>query len=259
MEFIRLLQQLTNITTLDFIWKTPHHRGGSLPFPDMRHQSSFCHKIKANPNQLPLCVHDCSDRLHFFRESDIAYQKKCHAGGHLIYVPFCVEKNYLGTLVIGPFSLRVKDTLLPYIELDKINQISEMIEMMKPIIIKEILNQFPILQDKDHDPIQKCLVYCRNHLHEEITIESLASECHLSPSRLMHLCKEKTGRTIIELLIEMRIQKACTLLESTNFKIKDIALLSGFFNHNYFNLKFKTLMGQTPKEYRSKNHNINEP
>jgi len=260
MEFISLLKGLTGVLEMDCIWKAPKNITQSdLPFRDMIHQSPFCQKIKSNNTQLKQCIFDCSDRIHYFKETNDTCMKNCHAGGELIYAPFSIKEIYVGTLLIGPFTSHKKNSDLPYLTKEKQKHLIEIIEMIRPIIIREVVEKVPFFDREEQNPLFKCFAYCKQHLHEEITIDILAKHCHLSTSRLMHLCKEKMGRSIIDILIEMRIQKACELLESTNFKIKDISTLSGFANLNYFHLRFRSWIKLTPKEYRAKNHKVNEP
>lgn len=53
-----------------------------------------------------------------------------------------------------------------------------------------------------------------------------------------------------EYIRKLRIEKAITLLESTQYNLSEIAYLTGFSDQSHFTRIFKKLMGQNPSEYR---------
>lgn len=53
-----------------------------------------------------------------------------------------------------------------------------------------------------------------------------------------------------EYIRKLRIEKAITLLESTQYNLAEIAYLTGFSDQSHFSRIFKKLMGQNPSEYR---------
>ena len=57
------------------------------------------------------------------------------------------------------------------------------------------------------------------------------------------------GKTCIECVHWMRIEKAKELLKNTNMSIKEISERTGYANLNNFYMHFKKLTGMTPKAY----------
>lgn len=100
--------------------------------------------------------------------------------------------------------------------------------------------------------LKPALEYIRSHLHENISINTLASQCHLSESRFMSLFRRFTGQTSIEYISRLRIREACLLLRTTDNNILDIALTCGYKNLSNFNRHFKKIIGLSPREYRHK-------
>ena len=62
--------------------------------------------------------------------------------------------------------------------------------------------------------------------------------------------KKKSGKSVIEYINEVRINRAKSFLEKEDTSIGSIALLVGFGDINYFSRKFKALVGMTPTEYK---------
>ncbi|MFT5168337.1 MAG: AraC-like DNA-binding protein [Saprospiraceae bacterium] len=82
------------------------------------------------------------------------------------------------------------------------------------------------------------------------TISYLAKECFLSPNYLSDLLKKETGRTTKEHINDFIVDKAKTLLLSSNDSISGIGYTLGFNYPHYFSRLFKNKTGMTPQAYR---------
>lgn len=94
------------------------------------------------------------------------------------------------------------------------------------------------------------LNYLNTHYREAVTIQQLAHQVALSPSRLAHLFKQEVGRSIIETLLAIRLQQAARLLEYTALPINQIAGEVGFQSAAYLARQFTAYYGQSPQAYR---------
>lgn len=92
--------------------------------------------------------------------------------------------------------------------------------------------------------------YIDKNYQEKITLESLAKLTHTSKYYLSHAFKEYTGQSIIDYLIDRRIQEACKLLKTTNHTIGSIAQMIGYETTSYFSSAFKNRMKMSPLSYR---------
>lgn len=63
-------------------------------------------------------------------------------------------------------------------------------------------------------------------------------------------------QTLTETVIKVRLQYACQQLIMTNSSIKSICYDCGFDSLSYFYRLFKKHVGQTPVQYRKKNHKV---
>lgn len=78
-------------------------------------------------------------------------------------------------------------------------------------------------------------------------LSELAERVYLSPSRFSDLFKQTVGISPMDYLIGVRIDKAVSLLETTDMKVTAIAMECGFRSLSNFNRLFQQRMGMTPR------------
>ena len=84
------------------------------------------------------------------------------------------------------------------------------------------------------------------------TLDALAAEVHASPEALRRRCLRELGRSPVQHVTYMRMQRAQTLLESTGDKLDTIAGMVGFTDAMTFSRAFKRWIGCTPGDYRQR-------
>ena len=84
----------------------------------------------------------------------------------------------------------------------------------------------------------------------DFKIEKLCLDSGFSHSQLLRLFKNEYGRTIRDYLIDKRLERARTLLETTELSVYSIAVSSGFSDEVHFMKSFKRHFGVTASEYR---------
>ena len=86
--------------------------------------------------------------------------------------------------------------------------------------------------------------------NEDIYLEKLAAEYHVSASYLSRVFKDHYGITFQQHLANTRIRHAKELLMATDQTINVISESVGFNSRNTFIRMFKKLEGVSPTEYR---------
>jgi AraC family transcriptional regulator, arabinose operon regulatory protein len=109
----------------------------------------------------------------------------------------------------------------------------------------------PDVVSKPIDPrIIQAMNYMTQNLNQDFSIDDVAANICLSPSRLGHLFRDETGMTITHWRDDQRISRAKQLLVTTNHSINQIGRIIGYSDPLYFSRVFKRKAGVSPKIYR---------
>jgi AraC-like DNA-binding protein len=98
--------------------------------------------------------------------------------------------------------------------------------------------------------IEKGILYIDLHYMDKISAEHLSLEITLSKDKVQAGFQKKTGFTLHEYIVRVRIDKARDLLVNTNNPVKAIADAAGFNNDSHFCKVFRKLMAISPVQYR---------
>lgn len=101
-------------------------------------------------------------------------------------------------------------------------------------------------------PIRKALDYIGFHFAEDISLNLVADFVYLNRDYLSRQFKKEVGVNFSEYLMNLRMQRARQLLETTNLRISDVAMSVGITNLSYFSTVFHKAFGCKPNELRKK-------
>ncbi len=99
--------------------------------------------------------------------------------------------------------------------------------------------------------------YLEGRYHEDLKLSDVAEHVHLSPSYLSGVFKKVTGRTVIEYLTKLRLERAKHLLMYSELEVSEIAAAVGYRNHSYFDRVFRSKLDISPSDYRATGHEVN--
>jgi AraC-like DNA-binding protein len=91
----------------------------------------------------------------------------------------------------------------------------------------------------------------REHFTRDISLEELASVCHISVFHFSRIFRQFTGYSPYHYLQLVRLRQAAYLLQ-TNLPVADVAFSSGFNSVDYFSAAFKKKFRLSPTAYRSR-------
>lgn len=117
------------------------------------------------------------------------------------------------------------------------------------LVRREIASLKLTYSDERVDAVQK---YLEQHYNQPLSLPDLAKMVWLSPWHLSHLFKEKTGQTVSECLVQLRMRQAARLLSFTSRTVEEIARDVGFESPFYFSRLFKRYYGISPLPYRKR-------
>lgn len=105
-------------------------------------------------------------------------------------------------------------------------------------------------QGKKYRALRRVTEYVNDNYCDNISLDAIAAETGLSRYYISHLFKELLNTTFVNYLNELRLNRAATLLTTTEIPVIEIAGLSGFNNISNFNRSFKMYFDTTPSKYR---------
>ena len=109
---------------------------------------------------------------------------------------------------------------------------------------------------KDSDKKMKAMMrYIHAHYPENISVDQLAMEAHISKRVCFRLFRENLHMSPVEYMTSYRLRKACQRLAESDESITQIAYNCGLGSSSYFGKLFRERFGCPPAAYRKEWHN----
>ena len=109
---------------------------------------------------------------------------------------------------------------------------------------------------KDSDEKMKAMMrYIHDHYPENISVDLLAREAHISKRVCFRLFRENLHMSPVEYMTSYRLRKACQRLSESDESITQIAYNCGLGSSSYFGKLFREHFGCSPAAYRKEWHN----
>lgn len=98
--------------------------------------------------------------------------------------------------------------------------------------------------------IDRVCDYIKKNYARNITLQLLAKEFHFDYTDLSRRFHQVTGKSFRQFLTEVRLNEAMELIQTTDFKLVEIASMVGYNNYENFNRSFKKEFKKSPNEIR---------
>ncbi|GHV43617.1 AraC family transcriptional regulator [Bacteroidia bacterium] len=102
----------------------------------------------------------------------------------------------------------------------------------------------------DSRRVQKVETYINTHYKDEIRLQQLADIAGMTPVAFSRFFKQRTGKTLSDYIIDIRLGFAARQLVDTTTSVAEICYDCGFNNLSNFNRIFKKKKDCSPKEFR---------
>ena len=106
-------------------------------------------------------------------------------------------------------------------------------------------------KSEESDRVQMVKQYIDEHFMEDLTLTTLADMVCMTPSAFSRFFKTRTGRTLSDYIIDIRLGHAARMLVDTSKGVSEICYECGFNNQSNFNRIFKSKRGLTPRDFRA--------
>ncbi|MHA7581872.1 helix-turn-helix domain-containing protein [Paenibacillus vandeheii] len=97
---------------------------------------------------------------------------------------------------------------------------------------------------------EKMMYWIEEHYVDEIRLDHMADDIHLSKSYASRIFQQETGSSITDYVTAQRLKRVYFLLETTTLSVEEVGRRAGFPNGSYFILLFRKSAGTTPLQYR---------
>lgn len=105
-------------------------------------------------------------------------------------------------------------------------------------------------RETDSSRMNKIYTFVLENYHRDISVQEVADIIHFAKGSFCRYFKQRTGKTFMDFLIEVRIGNACKLLMENEMNINEIAYACGYNNISNFFHQFKALKGCSPSRYQ---------
>ena len=100
------------------------------------------------------------------------------------------------------------------------------------------------------DRLVTVMGYLNRNYTSKISVSEVAKQACMNKTAFCRFFKEKTSKTLINYVNELRVAYACKLLLDGKNSVAEVGFLAGFNNLSGFNRVFRSLIKMTPTEYR---------
>ena len=93
-------------------------------------------------------------------------------------------------------------------------------------------------------PVAQCLEYIYDHLHNRITVPTLAAHAGIAPGYLSHLFAKEMGISVSSYIQNKKIETAQNMLCHSDYAISVISTTLAFPSQSYFTSVFRKRLGK---------------
>lgn len=154
---------------------------------------------------------------------------------------------------------RIKEEYIEdFIErIQRVHTLEQLKEILHDMLADTLERRNAVSGNKYTRIIETAKKYVEEHyMSENISLNSVAAYVNMNSSYFSSVFRKETGKTFIEYLTEVRMDKARELLLCSSLKIAEIAYKVGYNDPQYFSYLFRKYNHCSPKEFRRKERNI---
>jgi AraC-like DNA-binding protein len=107
----------------------------------------------------------------------------------------------------------------------------------------------PAKEKTESDITNAVIRILEDRIHTKVTLEEISETIHIAKTRLKDLFKKKTGHSIMDYFVQMKIENAKVAIREGEHNFTEISQMLGFSNVHYFSKTFKRITNMSPSEY----------
>lgn len=129
------------------------------------------------------------------------------------------------------------------------------IEQMKEIAAgyaEEMFSEIREIPQELSQTVRRAVEFVHKNYKKQVGLQDAAEAAGVNAAYLSYLFKQEMNIGFSNYLQERRMERVKELLDTSNYKIKEIAKEAGFQDYHYFSKLFKKLYGCSPVDYRKR-------
>lgn len=153
----------------------------------------------------------------------------------------------------------VNKTLYSLIKEDSnFNKMTELLHVLQELALSKeyaLLDQNQSIAERsmaEQERINPVFAYLVENFRQQVSLDAVAGIANMTTNAFCKYFKKITRKTLVETIIEYRLNYATQQLVQTDKPISDIAFDSGFGDVSHFYKTFKSKMNVSPLNYRKK-------
>lgn len=160
-----------------------------------------------------------------------------------------------GLEILGPTKEYVTGRLMVLAEQQGMHRLLTLLDILrtlsesphlKPVSGEIIEGSNPVESEK----LSIVFDFIATNYHRKIVLSEIADLLNMSIPSVCRFIKRRTHKTLINLINELRVNRACHLLSDTNRTILEICYECGFQNLSNFNRQFRLFRKVNPQTFR---------
>ena len=165
----------------------------------------------------------------------------------------------IGTDLFIPKISTILDDIATYTPTSEISELfyeAKILEIIAAFLSWKSNAVHNVIDKEDSEALHRLGHYLEQNFSNPTNIQMYARMCNMSKSKLSEMFHSIYGCTIVEFIMNYRIDKAKRLLLENDLSIQQIATTVGYSHQSSFTYIFKQHVGCTPREYRKDNSNF---
>ncbi|MCL2097871.1 MAG: AraC family transcriptional regulator [Bacteroidales bacterium] len=166
-----------------------------------------------------------------------------------------IAKSAYGIELIGNDTMKLEQQMFELFEADLQDRLFILIDILHRLARSNytlVASQGFVgnYSQKENKRIDKIYQFTFDNFHRDINLDETASSVNLSKEAFCRYFKQKTGKTYVQFLTEVRIGNACKLLMQNDMTVLEVCYACGYNYPSNFYRQFKAIKKVTPLEYQ---------
>ena len=201
------------------------------------------------------CIYRCMNQVNRRAQQrhERSYFKHCKTGVIEIVAPLFQNQVHVATFFAGIWGSKRnsgKPGLSP-VDSAKAHRLRRLLPLFAAGIM-EFCTQNRFRGSREFNRKSEISNFIMANACSPIILNALAKNLNLSSSRTCHMVKEYFGKSLNVLIAEERLERARQLLITTDYRMNEIAELTGMGSAEHFSRTFRRYCKMSPGEFRSR-------